>query len=111
MILLIINNLTRKHIEMLAIHIRVIMIKITKYTLLATFFISSISFANSPVEEKVTLPTIIEVISFCSNDKTCTSVSPVIEDQSINYDVKYESSSIIPPPTKPTDPAEEDPDD
>jgi hypothetical protein len=87
------------------------MIKITKYTLLSTFFISSICFANAAVEEKVTLPTIFEVITFCSNGKTCTSVSPVIEDQSLNYDVKYESTSIIPPPTTPTDPAEEDPDD
>ena len=87
------------------------MMKITKYTLLSTFFISSISFANAPVEEKVTLPNIFDVISFCSNDKTCTSVSPVIEDQSINYDVKYESSSIIPPPTIPTDPTEGDVDD
>ena len=79
--------------------------KISKYTLLATFFISSTSFANTPTEEQVTLPSIIEVISFCSSDKTCTSINPVIEEQAINYDVKYEPVTIA------TDPTEEDIDD
>jgi hypothetical protein len=68
--------------------------KITKYSLLTTFFISSICFADSPVQEQITLPNIIEVVSFCMNDKTCTSITPVIEEQEINYNVKYETISL-----------------
>ena len=81
------------------------MMKITKYTLFTTFFISSICFADSPVQEQVTLPNIIDVVSFCMSDKTCTSITPVVEEQEINYDVKYETKSLI------TDPAEGDDDD
>jgi hypothetical protein len=78
--------------------------KITKCLLISTFFISSVSFANAPTQEQVTLPTIIDVISFCSSDKTCTSIIPVIEEQALNYDVKYETESLN------TDPIEEDDD-
>jgi hypothetical protein len=78
--------------------------KITKCLLISTFFISSVSFANAPTQEQVTLPTIIDVISFCSSDKTCTSIIPVIEEQALNYDVKYETESLN------TDPIAEDPD-
>jgi hypothetical protein len=81
------------------------MMKIAKYSLLATFFISTISFADSPIQEQVTLPSIIDVISFCSSDKTCTSVVPVIEEEELNYDVKYETDPLV------TDPTEEEDDD
>jgi len=96
---------------MVAIHIRITMIKITKFILISTFFISSVSFADTPNEEQVTLSSIVEVISFCSSDKTCTSVKPVIETQELTYDVKYESFSVTPPPIPPTDPTEGDVDD
>jgi hypothetical protein len=79
--------------------------KITKCLLISTFFISAVSFANAPTQEQVTLPNIIDVISFCSSDKTCTSIIPVIEEQRLNYDVKYETESLN------TDPIEEDDDD
>lgn len=79
--------------------------KIAKYSLLATFFISSMSFANAPIEEQVTLSSLLEVASFCSSDKNCISIIPVIEETEINFDVKYEDEPII------TDPTEEDPDD
>jgi len=95
---------------MVAIHIRITMIKITKFILISTFFISSVSFADTPNEEQVTLPSIVEVISFCSSDKTCTSVKPIIETQELIYEVKYESSSVIIPPIPPTDPTQEDDD-
>jgi hypothetical protein len=76
--------------------------KIAKYSLLATFFISSVSFADSPIQEQVTLPNIIDVISFCSNDKKCISVVPVIEEQELNYDVKYETDPINTDPNEDT---------
>ncbi len=79
--------------------------KIAKYSLLATFFISAISFANAPIQEQVTLPNIIDVISFCSSDKNCISVVPVIEEKELNYDVKYETDPVA------TDPNEETVDD
>jgi hypothetical protein len=79
--------------------------KIAKYSLLATFFISTISFADSPIQEQVTLTSIIDVISFCSSDKNCISVVPVIEEKELNYDVKYETDPVV------TDPTTEDPDD
>jgi hypothetical protein len=79
--------------------------KITKCLLISTFFISSASFANAATQEQVTLPSIIDVISFCSSDKTCISVVPLIEEQELNYDVKYETDPLI------TDPTTEDPDD
>ena len=78
------------------------MMKITKYALFTTFFISSFCFADAPVQEQVTLPNIIEVVSFCMSDKTCTSITPVVEEQEINYDVKYETKPLI------TDPSEID---
>ena len=81
------------------------MMKIAKYSLLTTFFISSVSFADPSIQEQVTLPTIIDVISFCSSNKTCISVLPVIEEKELNYDVKYETNPII------TDPTKADPDD
>jgi hypothetical protein len=74
--------------------------KITTCLLISTFFISPISFADTPIQEQVTLPNIIDVISFCSSDKACKSVVPVIEEAELKYDVKYE-----------TDPTEEDDDD
>jgi hypothetical protein len=76
------------------------MMKIAKYSLFATFFISSVSFADSPIQEQVTLPNIIDVISFCSSDKTCTSVVPVIEEEELNYDVKYETDPLVTDPTE-----------
>jgi hypothetical protein len=79
--------------------------KITKYSLLTTFFISSICFADSPVQEQVTLPNIIDVVSFCMSDKTCISITPVVEEQEINYDVKYETIPLI---TDPTDLGDDD---
>jgi hypothetical protein len=79
--------------------------KITKYSLLTTFFISSICFADSPTQEQITLPNIIDVVSFCMSDKTCTSVTPMVEEHEINYDVKYETQPLI------TDPSESDDDD
>ena len=81
------------------------MMKTAKYFVLSTLFLSTISLADSPIQEQVTLPTITEVNSFCSSDKTCTSVMPVIKDKEINYDVKYETDPIINDPTK------KDPDD
>ena len=74
--------------------------KITKYLLLSTFFISAVSFAKAPTQEQVTLPSIIDVVSFCSSDKTCTSIFPVIEEQEVNYDVKYETTSLDTDPTE-----------
>ncbi|NQZ88732.1 MAG: hypothetical protein HRT54_14255 [Colwellia sp.] len=79
--------------------------KIAKYSLFATFFISTISFADTPIQEQVTLPSIIDVISFCSSDKNCISIVPVIKERELNYDVKYETDPIA------TDPTTEDPDD
>jgi len=76
--------------------------KIAKYSLFATFFISTISFADTPTQEQVTLPNIIDVISFCSSDKNCISVVPVIEENELNYDVKYETDPLN------TDPVEID---
>ena len=75
------------------------MMKITKYSLLTTFFISSICFADSPVQEQITLPSIMDVVSFCMSDKTCTSVTPMVEEQEINYDVKYETIPLITDPS------------
>jgi hypothetical protein len=74
--------------------------KIAKYFVLSTMFLSAISFADSTIQEQVTLPTITEVNSFCNSDKTCTSIMPVIKDTEINYDVKYETDPIINDPTK-----------
>jgi hypothetical protein len=79
--------------------------KITKCLLISTFFISAVSFADTPIQEEVTLPSIIDVVSFCSSDKTCTSIVPVIEESELNYDVKYETTLIA------TDPNEETVDD
>lgn len=79
--------------------------KIAKYSLLATFFISTISFADTPIQEQVILSSIIDVVSFCSSEKTCTSITPLVEEQEINYDVKYETKPLI------TDPTEGDDDD
>jgi hypothetical protein len=73
--------------------------KISKYILLSTFFISSHSFANVPTQEQVTFTTIMDVISFCSNDKRCTNVIPIIKKNDLNYDVKYESVQIATDPT------------
>lgn len=81
------------------------MMKIAKYSLLATFFISTISFADTPILEQVILSSIIDVVSFCSSEKTCTSITPLVEEQEINYDVKYETKPLI------TDPTEGDDDD
>jgi hypothetical protein len=79
--------------------------KITKCLLLSTIFISTASFADEPIQEQITLPSIIDVVSFCMSDKTCTSITPVVEEQEINYDVKYETTTIA------TDPNEETVDD
>jgi len=73
--------------------------KIAKYSLFATFFISAISFADTPIQEQVTLPSIIDVISFCSSDKNCISIVPVIEERELNYDVKYETEPLNTDPT------------
>jgi hypothetical protein len=73
--------------------------KIAKYSLFGTFFISAVSFADSPIQEQVTLSSIIDVVSFCSSNKTCTSVVPVIEEEELNYDVKYVTDPIITDPT------------
>ncbi len=62
-----------------------------KYSLLTTLFISSISFAVTSSEEQVTLPSLLDVVSFCSEDKNCTSIKPVISDSAVNYKVNYET--------------------
>jgi hypothetical protein len=74
--------------------------KITKCLLISTLFISTTSFADEPIQEQITLPSIIDVASFCMGDKTCTSITPVIEEQEINYDVKYETESLNTDPTE-----------
>jgi hypothetical protein len=79
--------------------------KIAKCLLISTFFISAVSFADTPIQEEVTLPSIIDVVSFCSSDKNCISIVPVIEESELNYDVKYETTPIA------TDPTEEQDDD
>jgi hypothetical protein len=79
--------------------------KIAKYSLFPTFFISAISFADTPIQEQITLPSIIDVVSFCMSDKICLSVVPVIEEKELNYDVKYETTPVV------NDPTTEDPDD
>jgi hypothetical protein len=79
--------------------------KITKCLLISTFFISAFSFADTPIQEQVTLPSIIDVVSFCSSEKICTSIVPIIAESELNYDVKYETAPLI------TDPTEEDDDD
>lgn len=76
-----------------------------KYLLFLTLFISTFSFANVASEQQVTLPSIMEVISFCSSDKNCISIDPVIEEQALNYDVKYQA---VPETSTPTDPTKED---
>jgi hypothetical protein len=76
--------------------------KITKCLLISTFFISAFSFADTPIQEQVTLPSIIDVVSFCSSEKICTSIVPVIADEEINYDVKYETDPTITDPTEDT---------
>ncbi|MFT5297590.1 MAG: hypothetical protein ACI9YH_003625 [Colwellia sp.] len=73
--------------------------KITKCLLISTLFISAVSFADTPIQEQVTLPSIIDVVSFCMSDKTCTSITPVVDEQEINYDVKYETTPLITDPT------------
>lgn len=99
---IIIKNLY-KVLEIKLTNNRITIMKIAKYTLLSTFFISSMSFANSPIEEKVTLPSLLEVISFCSSDKSCTSIMPVIKEKELNYDVKYELPAISALSTDPTE--------
>jgi hypothetical protein len=76
--------------------------KITKCLLISTLFISAVSFADTPIQEQVTLPSIIDVVSFCMSDKTCTSITPVVNEQEINYDVKYETTPIATDPTEDT---------
>ena len=76
--------------------------KILKYSLLSILLISPASFATEVPTEQVVLPTLGEVVSFCSSDNSCSSIIPVIHNNDLNYAVKYEK--IIPPVTNATDP-------
>ena len=80
--------------------------KALKYSLLSALLISSTSFATeAPTKaptEQVVLPTIIEVVSFCSGDKSCNSITPVIRNNDVNYSVQYEK--IAAPTSYATDP-------
>lgn len=69
--------------------------KALKYSLLSTLLISSASFATEAPTEQVVLPSIVEVISFCSTDKSCNSITPIIDEKSLNYNVKYQRKSAI----------------
>ncbi len=84
--------------------------KILKYSLLSTLLMSSVSFATdvpakdpirSPTEQ-IILPSLIEVVSFCSSDKSCNSITPIIRHNDLNYSVKYKK--IAAPVSYATDP-------
>jgi len=84
--------------------------KILKYSLLSTLLVSSASFARiTPVEaptEQVILPSLLEVMSFCSSDKKCNSITLLINEESgLDYNVKYTNDNI-----KVTDPTSGDDD-
>jgi hypothetical protein len=80
--------------------------KALKYSLLSALLISSASFATEvPTKaptEQVVLPSIIEVVSFCSGDKSCNSITPVIRNNDLNYSVQYKK--ITAPTSYGTDP-------
>ncbi len=84
--------------------------KTLRYSLLSTLLISSASFATedptkTPIKsptEQVILPSLIEVVSFCSSDKNCNSITPIIRHNDLNYSVKYEK--ITAPISYATDP-------
>jgi hypothetical protein len=67
--------------------------KTFKYALLSTLFISSASFATTAPQAQVTLSSILEVVSFCSSDKSCSSITPVINNNDLNYAVQYENKN------------------
>jgi len=71
--------------------------KILKYSLLSTILISSTSFATeeptTAPTEQIILPTLIEVVSFCTSDNSCNSVTPIIDKNSVKYTVKYQQES------------------
>ena len=67
--------------------------KIVKYSLLSALFISSASFATEAPQEQITLPSLFEVASFCSSDKSCNSITPVVDESELKYKVKYENAS------------------
>jgi hypothetical protein len=66
--------------------------KTIKYSLLSALFISSASFATEP-QEQVVLPSLLEVASFCSGDKNCNSITPVVDESELKYKVQYENVS------------------
>jgi len=82
--------------------------KILKYSLLSTILISSTSFATeeptptTAPTEQVILPTLIDVVSFCTSDNSCNSITPVIHHNDLNYSVKYKK--VTPPTSYATDP-------
>jgi hypothetical protein len=67
--------------------------KTFKYALLSTLFISSASFATTAPQEQVTLSSILDVASFCIGDKSCSSITPVINNNDLNYAVQYENKN------------------
>jgi len=67
--------------------------KTFKYALLSTLFISSASFATTGSQEQVTLPSLLEVASFCIGDNSCSSITPVINNNDLNYSVLYKTES------------------
>ena len=67
--------------------------KTFKYALLSTLFISSASFATTAPQEQVTLPSLLDVASFCIGDNTCSSITPVINNDDLNYSVLFKNES------------------
>jgi hypothetical protein len=87
--------------------------KTFKYALLSTLFISSASFATTAPQEQVTLPSLLDVASFCIGDNTCSSITPVINNNDLNYAVQYKKESsnqttdaVNPPVIVPVDPTD-----
>lgn len=67
--------------------------KTFKYALLSTLFISSASFATTAPQEQVTLTSLLEVASFCIGDNSCSSITPVINNNDLNYTVQFENKN------------------
>ncbi len=86
--------------------------KIVKYSLLLLLFISSACFGNQALQEQVILPSMIDVVTFCSSDKNCNSITPIINQKDVSYAVKYEEPPLVdgPPINTPTDPTGDDDD-
>lgn len=68
--------------------------KTIKYSLFSILFISSTCLAKSAPQDEITLSSLLEIISFCTSDNICSSITPVIKENELNYSVIYEKEMI-----------------